>query len=355
MSKALAALEFVLLKEVPRAPIYVLFGDDEYLKRLCLEKIRREVLGEENIDLCYRSFEGGQASFAEVEMELSTLSMFADGPRMVAVTEADKFVSQSRAALERLVESPPHSGVLLLIVDQFPSNTRLYSATAKSGVIVDCSIGKRKPDEMASWLVAWAKAAHELRLQKTAAEMLVELVSVHPGALDQELQKLSHEGSGKTITPEMVSRTTGTWRTKAVWDVLNAAMDGRTAEALQELHLILRAGETPLGILGMMSVTLRRYAAAAHRVVTMPAGRPRPSLQEALKEAGVPPFALKNEEARLRRLGRQRADRLVDWLCGLDLAMKGGLATDPRILLERLICLVGQAELADSPGPLSPM
>ncbi|NMC21520.1 MAG: DNA polymerase III subunit delta [Thermogutta sp.] len=355
MSKALVAFDFLLQEQVPRAPIYVLFGDDEYLKRLCLEKIRRAILGREDADLGYRALEGGQTAFAEVEMELSTLSMFADGPRVVVVTDADRFVSQSRPQLERLLESPPASGILVLILDQFPSNTRLFAAAAKSGIVVDCGVSKKKPAEIAAWLSAWAAAVHGLRLQKAAAEMLVELVGTNPGTLDQELQKLSQSGTTKSITPEMVSRTTGTWRTKAVWDILNAALDGRTADALQELDLLFQAGETPLGVLGMLSATLRRYAMAAYQVGHPHPGRPRLSLQQALKEAGVPPFALKNEEARLRRLGRKRAERLLDWLCELDLAMKGGSATDPRILLDRFICLLGQGELADFRGRFLPL
>lgn len=355
MSKAIVALDFVLQEQVPRAPLYVLFGDDEYLKRLCLGKIRRAVLGEGDAELSFRALEGDQTSFAEVEMELSTLSMFDDGPRVVVVTEADRFVSQSRPQLERLAESPPTSGILILILDQFPSNTRLYSAAAKSGMILDCGVSKRKPAEIAAWLTAWATAVYGLRLQKAAADMLVELVGTNPGALDQELQKLSQAGSSKSITPEMVTRSTGTWRTKAVWDILNAALDGRTADALQELDLLFQAGETPLGVLGMMSATLRRYAAAAQQVARPQAGSPRPSIQQALKEAGVPPFALKNEEARLRRLGRHRAEQLPDWLCELDLAMKGGSATDPRILLERMICALSRPELADFRGRFLPM
>jgi len=355
MSKPLVAFDFLLQEQVPRAALYVLFGDDEYLKRLCLEKIRRTVLGEGDADLSYRAFEGGQTAFAEVEMELSTLSMFADGPRMVAVTDADRFVSQSRTQLERLVESPPASGILVLILEQFPSNTRLYAAAGKSGVLVDCGVSKKKPAEIAAWLMNWAAAVYGLRLQRAAAEMLVELVGGSPGTLDQELQKLSQSGATKSITPQMVTRATGTWRTKAVWDILNSALDGRAADALQELHLLFQAGETPLGVLGMLSATLRRYAMAAHQVGRPYPGRPRPSLQHALKEAGVPPFALKNEETRLRRLGRKRAERLLDWLCELDLSMKGGSGTEPGILLDRFICLLSQAELADFRGRFLPL
>ncbi len=355
MTKPLVAFDFLLQEQVPQAPLYVLFGDDEYLKRLCLERIRRAVLGVGDADLSYRALEGGQTSFAEVEMELSTLSMFADGPRMVVVTDADRFVSQWRTRLERLVESPPASGILVLIVDQFPANTRLFAAASKSGILMDCGASKKKPGEIAAWLVEWATAAYRVRLQKAAAEVLVELVGGNPGALDQELQKLSQAGTTKTITPQMVTRATGTWRTKAVWDILNAALDGRAADALQELNLLFQAGETPLGVLGMLSGTLRRYAMAADQAAHPPPGRPRPALHQALKEAGVPPFALKNEEARLRRLGRKRAERLLDWLCELDLAMKGGSAAEPRVLLDRFICLLGQAELADFRGRFLPL
>ena len=56
-----------------------------------------------------------------------------------------------------------------------------------------------------------------------------------------------------------------------------------------------------------------------------------------LNRAGVPPFAQRGCEQQLRHLGRQRADRLYDWLLEADLGLKGSSQLPARTLLERLV------------------
>ena len=70
--------------------------------------------------------------------ELSTVAMFGGGRRLVVVEEADDFVSQYRPQLEDYVARPARSGVLVLDLKTFPSNTRLYKAVAADGLAVDC-------------------------------------------------------------------------------------------------------------------------------------------------------------------------------------------------------------------------
>jgi DNA polymerase-3 subunit delta len=60
-------------------------------------------------------------------------------------------------------------------------------------------------------------------------------------------------------------------------------------------------------------------------------------LGAALLQAGVKPFAVKGAEQQLRRLGRERANRLYDWLLEADLGLKGGSQLPPRTILERLV------------------
>ena len=55
-----------------------------------------------------------------------------------------------------------------------------------------------------------------------------------------------------------------------------------------------------------------------------------------LGAAGVFPQAVGNGEAYLKRLGFEKASRILTLLVEADTEMKGGSKTDPAILLERL-------------------
>lgn len=335
-----SGLEFIL-GEVSSPPSFcVVYGDDDYLRTLVLHKLRRHWLPDVEDEFCLREFDGNEVNWTAVEKELTTVSMFSSRPRVIIIEGADRFVAEHRGELEKLLSGSPLRNVLMLSVSQWSANTRLAKLALERGLVVECDFARKKGQELIPWMIRWAKHQYSLSLNRDAAEILLESVGPICGLVDQELKKLAGLGK-KTVTAEMVASLTGTWRTKAVWDVINAALAGKPGESLAEIQKLLEAGETPLSILGMVAPMLRRLNMATQRYLFPPPGQRRSSLQESLEEAGVPAFALKAEEERLRKLGRQRALKLLHWLRSADAAMKGAIPTDPRLVLERLIVVLG--------------
>jgi DNA polymerase III subunit delta len=168
--------------------------------------------------------------------------------------------------------------------------------------------------------------------------MLVELIGPELGLLDQELAKLAlMAGDEKKITEESVRRSVGGWRTKTTWEMLDAAMDGNVREAMLQLDRLLASGEQPVGLLGQISASLRRFAAATRLVLQAESARRRINLRDALEQAGIRSFVLQKAERQLRLLGRQRGAQLYRWLLQADLDLKGESAMPPRLIIERLI------------------
>src|SRR5262245_2223509 len=82
-------------------PVYVLHGDEEFLKRQSKLALRRLILGAGDDGFALASFEGDKAAWADVVGELNTLPLLAPR-RLVVVENADPFVSRERARLEKL-------------------------------------------------------------------------------------------------------------------------------------------------------------------------------------------------------------------------------------------------------------
>ena len=165
------------------------------------------------------------------------------------------------------------------------------------------------------------KLFHEAgdRLPNLAADMLVELVGPELGLLDQELAKMAlSTGADGQITPEIVQRMVGSWRAKTVWVMLDAAMDGNVPDAMGQLDRLLMAGEMPIAILGQISASLRRMAAATRLILKTEAAGRRPALGPALEQAGVKRFVLEKAQRQLRLLGRNRGAMLYRWLLQAD-------------------------------------
>ncbi len=387
MPDSIAAFEFLSREKAPTVPaVCVLFGDEPLLKRESLERLRGAVLTGEDGELSLTVLDGKTVELREVLDELATVAMFGGGRRMVVVDEADKFVSKHREELEDYCQKPRASSVLVLDVESWPGNTRLFKKVAEMGLAINCNLpgnrfGDADEEAVLKWLAARAKKKYQAELASDAGQQLLEIVGPQLGRLDQELAKLAllagawvqgsgfgiqgsgvrgqgagssgqgqhphpgplpkGEGGAAKITREFVEQAVGGWRAKTAWAMIEAALDGRGAVALVELDRLLLAGEEPIPLLAMMSGSLRKMAAATRIIEEAEGSRRRISLSDALKEAGVTPkkFVLDKTERQMRQIGRARAKHLNHWLLEADLALKGVSSSGDRarLVLEQLI------------------
>ena len=326
---------FTFLTEPPETlpPVCVFVGDDAFLRRLARRAVSR--LLDHDADTPLDQFDGTQVQWRDVADELCTASLFGPSQRIVFLEDADKFVSDHRAQLESYVAAPSDVSRLILCVRAFPGNTRLAKLVREKGLQVDCKLperagrDKRKNVDLEStarWLTNWAAEQHQLTLRAGAAERLLELSQNHLGLADQGLAKLALLSSNpQAVTPEGVVEWVGGWRATTTWDFLDALCVGDAAQALGLLERLLSAGEHPVGLFGAVSWSLRRFVRATREVEQQEASGERPQLARALRAAEIkdfPPGTLAKVERQLRQIGRDRADRLAQWLLEIDLSLK---------------------------------
>lgn len=311
----------------PLLPLYVVHGDEPFLKRQVIQAVCRKALGAEAAG-GVSTHVGDKTTFAAVFDELAMAPLF-EAHRVVIVDNADPFVTQCRAALEKQIGRMPATGTLILDVKSWAANTRLAKLVADAATVVCKAMPAHR---LPAWCVNWASRCQGKELTTQAAALLVDLVGPDMGLLDQELAKLAiYVGERQRIDAADVDRLVGLSRAENTWKIFDAIGNNQPAAALAIIGRLCDQGEEPLRLLGAFSWQLRRLAQAA-RLTQQGLSLPR-----ALAEVGVPPFGLKAAEQQLRHLGRRRADCLYDWLLELDLGLKGGSPLPPRTLLERFI------------------
>jgi DNA polymerase-3 subunit delta len=229
--------------------------------------------------------------------------------------------------LEEYISQP--AGVLVLTVQQWPGNTRLFKAVDKSGLAIECRVpqrGKDKVDErrLLKWLTTWARQTHQIKLDPVAAEELLEIVGPELGLLDSELAKLAlFVNEGGMVSSELVRDVVAGWRTKTVWEIADAAANGHVSLALAGIDRLLTMGEAPQALFAQLAWSLRRYCAATRIYQRAERTRRKITLAQALEHAGFRAWEVKTAEGRLKQLNRHRAGELYRWLLQLDLALKG--------------------------------
>ena len=343
----------------------VLFGDDSYLKTEARKFLFKSWFGDEEDEINVSMFDN-TATWSDISDAISTASLFGSGERIAHVKNADTFVTEHRDRLEKLAVKENPRGLLLLEVKTWASNTRLYKLIHEHGFQLECKVPQQKKGKtidrqrLIQWLKFRTQQDHQLELDHHAGELLIDLTGAKIGQLEQAINKLAlYVEPAGTITAPLVEEMVGGWKFKTTWDVISAAADGNVSEALGQLDQLIQSGEHALGLLAQFSWSLRRLAMATRIYEAAQRNQQPIKLDAALKQAGFHwPSERKKAEYQLRRLGRERAGQLFQWLLEADLALKSGSHSTPtrqRFVLEHLFLKLASQTASGSPVQARPM
>lgn len=323
---ALTFLEAKKLTEV--FPVYVLHGDERFLQQAVLQRLKKVLLPSEADDFSLSQYQGDNADLARVRDDLETIP-FTAPRRLVIIDEADGFVSKYRKQLEKYAAQPSSTGVLILLVKSWPSNTTLAKKTPPNAAI-ECK--ELKDAALKSWLVKWTSQNQDKKLASEAAALLVELIGSEMGILTQEVSKLAaYIGERGTITTDDVDKLCGHSRVETTWKMLDALAEGSAPQALETLHHLLDQGEDPLAIMGAVSWQLRKLVQVARLTQ-----QENETLSAAVAKAGLPPFKREAIARHIQLLGPV-VYKIYDWLLEVNLSLKSSDALPPVVLLERFL------------------
>jgi len=324
-------------------PVYVVFGQDDFLRRRHLESIARAVLGDDTQGMGRADFDGDTAELSAVLDDCRTPSLMAP-TRMVCVRDADAFVSAHREAIERYIDMPSEAGVLVLVCRSWPKNTRLYKKVAALGGHLPCDPPRK--DALPGWLIDRAAKAHNNKLTHSAAQRLADLVGDNLGRLDMELAKLATFVPGdKPIDIDTVDHLVGMSRQETVFGIIDAVAlrDPRRALHLWE-QVIATDKDAPYRAIGGLAYGVRKLIEAKQLVAR---GLSVGEARGRLRLYGSTTASLKRQ---LDRFTLRQWHDLLGRLLEIDVGAKTGLAPVPRAV-ESLIVELCSASKAQDAAP----
>jgi len=237
--------------------IYVIAGKDESLVGTRAQELVDELLDAEQRMTALLSVDGDEAVVSEVLDELRTVPFLAD-KRVVLVKNADGFVSKNREILERYFEKPAGTGVLVLAVASWDARTRLAKMLPKVGSLI--AMEQPKKWELPSHLMQYAATKHKIKLNRDAAEMLVELIGEELAQLYNELEKLIlFARDEKVIRVDHVESLTGHHRIYDAFEVIDATIGGNAGQAITRLRNMFEQDKSAeYSVVGAFAFHLRR-------------------------------------------------------------------------------------------------
>ena len=234
--------------------VYVLYGAEDVLKDEAVRMLVDAAVGSSrdfNLDVRY-ALDLTPESFHTL---VNTPPMLAER-RAVVVRGAEqigKRKSKLRDEVLRYLAAPNPTTLLVLVVaaGEEPDAEILGASTA---VVLDALAAERVP----RWLQHRA-AALGLTLAEDAVELLLNAVGTDLSALSRELEKLASltAGAGRPVSAEDVTSLVGVRHGETIYDLVEAALGRRAAEAAQLVEPVLeQAGMSGVKILSLLGTHL---------------------------------------------------------------------------------------------------
>jgi DNA polymerase-3 subunit delta len=260
-------------------PAIVLMGTDPYLRDMCRNGIIQAYVPDAVRDWALARIIVQGGDWGEVFQRAETLPMLAqlqvviiDGAETIEVKKRDDDESgeaddsddgddprkETLRAFSAYLDSPAPFTILLFEVPKLDKRQRLYKILNDKALIVELTIG----DQAAAFVAQMAKELGA-EIEPAAATLLAEITNREPALMRMELQKLSLYAQGRgRVTIADVKELVPNARKNTVWELADMIATRRRDHALQFLDNLLREGEEPVALVGVLAWMYRKLIEA---------------------------------------------------------------------------------------------
>ena len=310
----------------------VLLGTDTYLRDLCRNKIVESCVPESSRIWAVANLSAREAGWDEILQRARTMPMLA--PRQVIIVEGaesiEKLGDDSREkileALEKYLDSPAPFTVLLIEAADLDGRQKFLKLLKEKGLVASLTIG----DESAASLTMQMAKELGSEISPDAASLLADSMNREPGRIRIELEKLAvYAQERDRIATSDVEALVQAARKNTVWQLADILAARKREQAFSFLDNLLREGEDPIGMVGVLGWMYRKLVEASDLPKHIHG-------HQAARQLGMRP---ESAEAAVRNARLIPKGRLLDSLLALaeaDSQLKSGIR-DRRALTEFLI------------------
>lgn len=317
------------------APVYLLAGEGTYFKEQVVRCLEEKLLAGDREGAEYEVFDGETTGLGAVLESAMLVPMFG-AKRLVVVKNAPWFDGKETAGgkeaadlLLPYLQNPCPTTCLVFLTKGSPDKRkRVYKELAATGVVWEGVplAGASLKDFIQDWLAAHGKTLSPLALEHIMAGQQEDL-----SLLVRELEKLVlYLGDRQEAGPEDVEAVMSFPEHHSIFALTDAVGAKEVAAALRHLRAMLRTGEQPLMILGMLA---RQFRLMLYGQALAEAGY---SQEKIAQQMQVHAYAVKKALAQSRYYRRRELIEALAKLLEVDVAIKRGQG-EPAALLEQAV------------------
>ena len=278
---------------------------------------------------------GGELSLGGLAEHLSP-SLFAVS-RVLVVRNVQDVPDQVGSALVGHAQLVDADARLVLVHPGGVKNKKLLDALRKAGAHEVVAEKVTRPDDQVAFVRAEVRHAGG-RIDESAARRLVEAVGGDLRGLASAAAQLSADSPDGTVDAAVVAMYFEGRAEVKGWVVADRAVEGRTAEAVEQLRWALETGTDPVLVTGALATSLRSLARLS--------GAPRGVRDADLaRDIGIPPWKVRVLRGQLRGWSPAGLANAIRAVAAADLEVKGA-GNDSTLALTKALVAIGTARAA---------
>ena len=297
--------------------VYLLYGEEVYLKKQYKEKLRNAMLSPDDT-MNYAYYEGKGINVNEVIDLAETLPFFAER-RLIIMEDTGLFKSASSELADYLKEMPDTTS-MIFIESEVDKRNKLYKAVQNKGRAVE--LGRQDEATLVRWVAGSIRRENKDVSENTVRYLLAK-VGTDMENIQKELEKLFCYAMNKdSITSEDVEAICTTQITNQIFDMVNAVADKEQKKALQYYYDLLALKEPPMRILFLLA---RQFKLLLEVKVMDQKGYGRKEIAE---KTGINPFVVGKYQTQAKSFQTKELRTIIEDSVETEECVKTGRLTD---------------------------
>lgn len=265
--------------------IYLLYGEETYLRKQCRDNLRKALVAEDDTMNC-SIYSGKDINVNEIIDLAGTMPFFAER-RMIIVENSGFFKAGSNDRLLELLKNMPETSYLIFVEEEADKRGKLYKAVTANGYAAVC-----EPQDEASlkrWVMGLLKKENKL-ITADALNLLLDKTGANMENIRREVEKLvCYKYFDEGITAEDVEELCTVQIQNRIFEMVDAVAAKNQKTALALYYDLLALKEAPMKILAL---TARQFNMLLQVKEMKQKGYPE---SEIAKQTGLNPYFLKKK------------------------------------------------------------
>ncbi|MCX4378361.1 MAG: DNA polymerase III subunit delta [Lachnospiraceae bacterium] len=228
--------------------IYLLYGEEAYLRRQYRDNLRKALVAEDDTLNC-TSYSGKDINVNEIVDIAGTMPFFAE--RRVIIIENSGWLKSGEDRMVDLIKNLPDTTYIVFVESEVDKRSKLYKAVTAKGYAALCEM--QDETMLKKWIMGLLKKENK-RITPDALNLLLDKTGTNMENIRREVEKLvCYRYFDEGITVEDVEALCIVQVQNKIFDMVEAVAQKRQKEALDWYYDLLALKEAPMKILALIS------------------------------------------------------------------------------------------------------